>query len=424
MSWGTQWYDEDLNAIGDPTEVQGCANVFRDISVAASQAKQSIDYFLSAGAAVWGGSTAEGLRTRLDKAPDALSKLELSHSAVRDALSSFSYAMDSYIAAEPPVKNQAQQLAGQLATAKNMKALALSDIRSHESAVDQLTSYVTGENSNPEIVGYNTQIANLKWELSQLKHQFDSIRGDFDGARSLAITGISEADDVLYKNWFGQIFEQTIKPALEIIKTIITILGAILFIVALFVPGLNMIVIGAALALATVAIDAMELVGKEASGDEITGSDWLEFGVDLGVAALSLVGLGMLDGAGGSFQLITKGEDALKIVEGLSGDMKILELGKSGADLVGAVGGVILDDDRPELSKLNLVAAGIGFTGALVGVRGGGEVVENSIDAVSEGVSSGTGISKLGNVDVPPPERLSPKMWPGLDAISQEDAGS
>lgn len=323
---GQKWYEKDLLGYGNEADVMDSAKVFADIALAAQDAATRVRGFEGSGSDVWGGLVADKVRELLKDTPTSLDRFSTAHTTVNQVLVGFSSELEQYMAAEPPLVARGQEIAADLAGFKALKATAVQQLRSQQSALDQLGSVFDDFSDDPEVRYYAGRIDELKDALKALESAFEDNRSDFKSAVERAVDAISKADDVLYNNKWGEIFHHYVKPALEVLKIVVEIVGIALLIASFFIPGLNLATIALAAAIATASFTALEIAGTALAGEEVPNELWIEFAFDLASVAFA--------GAGVALSNTSKAPKAVKLVGGVQKARKLLSVSRQSVDVV------------------------------------------------------------------------------------------
>lgn len=283
---------------GDPGEVATLANRYRNTADEISRQAANLRRLASGTGEGWDSDAG---RVFHDHADELAGKIEKAHQRY-DATAS---ALRGFVSPLELAQRQADQA---LADAKE----ASSDMASHAAGPSPAPGDKppTPEEQSAE---RRRQAAydDASGRLGAARRRMDDAKGDYEHAASTAAKAIRDVidhDDVhdgfwdKVGNWIHE-HADIIKLVLKVVGYIVTVLAIAALVIALFIPGLNILVMGVALAtiLETAAVvgTVALLIGHTALASTGDGS-WLDVGLDIVALATFGVGKALTAGAEGT----------------------------------------------------------------------------------------------------------------------------
>jgi hypothetical protein len=303
MSRPSDWWVLDLDSDptpGDCPDVGRCARDFLSLADDAQTADGQVRTMAAEGNALWDSTAGDAFTDQVGELPDQLTKLHTSYRMAGEALVAYRTRLEG-------AQDQADRALarGREARARRDGAQARLDDAdgwlTHVSAMVSELDRPAAPAPDPAQVRSalrNQQAAQAR--VSAARSEVDAAQADLDAARSLALQAaglrdqaaglardqIEAASDAGIHNdpWWKKV-GSALAGAWDVIVTVAKVAVVVLAVVALFVPGLNLVVLGLG---ALVLADALL---KLARGD----GSWL----DVGFAVLDVIpGVGLLARAG------------------------------------------------------------------------------------------------------------------------------
>jgi hypothetical protein len=283
---------------GDPAEVGALANRYRDTADEISRQAANLRKLASGSGEGWDSDAG---RVFHDHANELASKIEKAHGRYAAAAG----ALRGFVS---PLELAQRQADLALVDAK----AAAADMASHAAppAASGTPTPPTPEQQSAEH-RRKTSYDDASGRLAAARRRMEDARGDYDHAASTAgknIRDVIDHDGVhdgfwdKVGNWIHE-HADIIKLVLKVVGYIVTVLAIAALVIALFIPGLNVLVLGFALTsileVASVVGTVALLVGHTAlasTGD----ASWLDVGLDLVALATFGVGKALTAGAEGT----------------------------------------------------------------------------------------------------------------------------
>lgn len=401
-----RWYNKNSKAIGDGNDVRNCARGFSEASRSMLEARPKAARFERGDdGSAWESDAAEDLRQKMEELPELMRRFAAANGSVAEALENFAPKLDDYQRGHHRLQSEGHRAEREIDYAEQARRRRLQEISGDDNILEKGWNFISGEyGDDHEVRSLNAQIDRLEDEIRRLRAQFYHERGEFKDVVKYAEDLVRSADEVLYNNGWDKVWTQTIEPALEIVRFVLTVAAIVLALAALVGSGgtLAPLIIAGLL----VATSATKIIGTAAAGREVTTDMWVDLAIDLAAFGLA--------GAAHGFSGLAGASEGAKATKFLNYSWRA---GKA-ADAMG-VGFFIADQvEDPGGPLTTEESSAEGFS-----IDIDTDAFEVEIDAIGDEITddiSGA-LDGLDDLDVPIFEDLGGNAgekpsWPGVDA--------